>query len=446
MNDFIGIVSLFLLVALNGYFVASEFALVSVRRTRIEQLANEGVTGARAVQAIIKQLDLYIAATQLGITMASLSIGFVAEPAIEHVLEPVLHAWGIEGSSIKTISFITAFVISTVLHIVFGELAPKTLALQRAEGTSLAIAPLLILFTTIFKPAIYILNWLGNQVVRMFGLRPEAGHHVIYSQEEIKMILDSSSQAGVIPEEKQIMIENVFAFSDTSVRAIMVHRTEVIAIEKGSSLRHLVVLKREHGYSRIPIYEETLDNIIGIVHTADVLLHTDELDSITVDALLRPAFFVPETMKAGDLFGTFKKHKSHIGIVVDEFGGTAGIVTLENVIEELVGAIYDETDEEENTIQKISDVEYLVIADCHIDEIEQLLNVELDGRENGDFETLAGFIVSQLGYIPQIGEEISIRDWHFVVESGTPKQIKTVRILLKKRENEDLEQQKKTFF
>ena len=428
MNDLLGILALVVLVLLNGYFVASEFALVSVRRTKIDQLVNENVSSARSVQAILKKLDLYIASTQLGITMASLSIGFVAEPAIEHLIAPALKNAGLEESTVKTISFATAFIISTILHIVFGELAPKTLALQRSEKTSLAVAVPLLIFTTLFRPVILSLNWLGNAVVKLFGLEPDTGHRAAYSSEEIRMIVDSSGQAGVFEQQAQEMLENVFEFQDTPVKAIMVHRTEVEAMEKGSSLREMVALRKKFSYSRLPVFDETVDNIIGIVHTQDALLHVDELDSTTVDDLMRPAFFVPENMKVRDLFSSLKKQKSHMAIVVDEFGGMSGLVTLENVLEELVGDIYDETDEEEEDVERLSENEYLVEADLHIDDVETLLDIELDGRDSGEFETIAGYIFSKLGYIPQIGETVRASGWDFEIVDASERQIKKVRI------------------
>ena len=428
MNDLLGIVALIFLVLLNGYFVASEFALVSVRRTKIDQLVNENVASAKPVQAILKKLDLYIAATQLGITMASLSIGFVAEPAIEHLIAPSLQNAGLDESAVKTVSFATAFIISTILHIVFGELAPKTLALQRSVQTSLVIALPLLVFTTIFRPFIISLNWMGNQVVRLCGLEPDNGHHTIYSSEEIRMIVDSSGQAGIFEQQAQEMLENVFEFQDTPVKAIMVHRTEVEAMESGSSLRALVALRKKFSFSRSPVFDETVDNIIGIVHTQDALLHVDALDSTTVDDLMRPAFFVPENMKVRDLFSSLKKQKSHMAIVVDEFGGMSGLVTLENVLEELVGDIYDETDEEEEDVERLSENEYLVEADLHIDDVETLLKIELDGRDTGDFETIAGYIFSKLGYIPQIGETVRASGWDFEIVDASERQIKKVRI------------------
>lgn len=428
MSDLLGLLSLFVLVLINGYFVASEFALVSVRRTRIEQLVDEGVRAARDVKTALQQLDLYIAATQLGITMASLAIGFVAEPAIEHLLHPWLEKSTLSAGNVKAISFGVAFAVSTTLHIVFGELAPKSIALQLTEQTALAIAKPLMLFTVIFKPVIFVMNWLGNSIVGLMGLKPAGGHHSLYSEEEIRMILDSSSEAGMFEEQEREFLENVFEFDAITVKAIMTHRTEIIALPEDAPLRDLIQYRREHGYSRVPVYSGTLDNITGLVHTADALLYVEELDSHTLSTLKRPAYFVPESMTGRDLFNSLKTQKTHMAIVVDEFGGTAGLVTLEDAIEELVGDIYDETDEEEDHIQVLGDNTYLVAGGVHMDEIETLLEQEIDNSDESEYETVAGFLFSRLGHIPKVGETIRANNWMFEVMEANDRAIQQVSI------------------
>lgn len=428
ISDLLGLLSLFVLVILNGYFVASEFALVSVRRTRIEQLVDEGVRAAKDVKKALQQLDLYIAATQLGITMASLAIGFVAEPAIEHLLHPWLEKAQISESSVKAISFGVAFAISTTLHIVFGELAPKTIALQLTEQTALAVTKPLIIFTTIFRPVIYGMNWLGNKVVSVMGLKPASGHHSLYSEEEIRMILDTSSEAGMFEEQEREFLENVLDFDAITVKAIMTHRTEIIALPEDAPLRDLIGYRREHGYSRVPVFTGTLDNVTGIVHTADTLLHLEKLDSMTLADLKRPVYFVPESMKVRDLFNSLKTQKTHMAIVVDEFGGTAGLVTLEDAIEELVGDIYDETDEEEDSIQILDNNTYLVDGGVHMNEIESLLEQEIDNSDESEYETVAGFLFSRLGHIPIAGESVRANNWIFEVIDANERAIKQVSI------------------
>ncbi|GGJ41006.1 hemolysin family protein [Deinococcus roseus] len=428
ISDLLGLLSLFVLVILNGYFVASEFALVSVRRTRIEQLVDEGVRAAKDVKTALQQLDLYIAATQLGITMASLAIGFVAEPAIEHLLHPWLEKMEVSASSVKAISFGVAFAISTTLHIVFGELAPKSIALQLTEQTALAVTKPLMIFTTVFRPVIFSMNWLGNKIVSLLGLKPASGHHSLYSEEEIRMILDTSSEAGMFEEQEREFLENVFEFDAITVKAIMTHRTEIIAMPADAPLRELIEYRREHGYSRVPVFEGTLDNITGIIHTADTLLHLDHLDTLTLETIKRPVYFVPESMKVRDLFNSLKTQKTHMAIVVDEFGGTAGLVTLEDAIEELVGDIYDETDEEEDKIQILDNNTYMVDGGVHMNEIESLLEMEIDNSDESEYETVAGFLFSRLGHIPKVGESVRANNWIFEVMDANDRAIKQVSI------------------
>lgn len=428
MNDLLGIVALFFLVLMNGFFVAAEFALVSVRRTRIDQLAEEGNKTARATQRALQNLDLYIAATQLGITMASLAIGFVAEPAIEHLIHPLFPEGQFTEGQIKTISFGVAFAISTVLHIVFGELAPKSWALQRSEQVSLLITRPLLLFTTVFKWAIRGLNALGNGVVRMFGLRGVAGHHTAYSEEEIRMIVSASSQEGVLEDSEKELVYNVFDLSDTTVREVMTPRIEMVLMDGASPLRRLLDLRAEHGYSRIPVFQDTPDNIVGIVHTGDVLTHLDALDHTLVADIMRPVFFVPEGMKIKDLLTKMREKKSHLSIVVDEFGGTAGLVTLEDALEEIVGEIYDETDEEEvPMIEVLSEGVYLMDASLTVGEVEERLGSNIEDGE-GEFDTLSGFMTSHFGDIPEAGQNFIHNGWAFTVEEADQRRVTRVRV------------------
>jgi putative hemolysin len=430
LNDLLGLVALLVLVAVNGFFVAAEFALVSVRRTRIDQLADEGSAAAKRAQSAVKNLDLYIAATQLGITMASLGIGFIAEPAIEHLLAPSLTAAGLAERTVTTISFAAAFAISTVLHIVFGELAPKSLALQRSEGTALAVSAPLLAFTTIFRPVIVGLNLLGNGVVRLLGLRPVAGHHAVHSEEEIRMIVDASQQEGVLEDEEKELLNNVFDLSDTPARAIMTPRVDVVGVEERATLRRLLDLNQEHGYSRLPVYRETIDTIVGVAHMADVLKHLSHLDDVLVADIVRPSYYAAENEKVIDVFRRLKARRTHMGIVVDEFGGTAGLLTMEDVLEELVGEIYDETDEDEEVrVQVVSDTEYVFDAGLQTEDVEEVLGIELDEEDEGEFDTLSGFVYHQFGYIPQTGEEFDFSGWRFRVEEADERRVSRVRAM-----------------
>ncbi|MDV6374839.1 hemolysin family protein [Deinococcus arenicola] len=427
MNDILGLLALVGLVLMNGFFVAAEFSLVSVRRTRIDQLADEGNATAKATQNALKNLDLYIAATQLGITMASLAIGFVAEPAIEHLVAPLLSDTTLSEGQIRGIAFGIAFAISTILHIVFGELAPKTWALQRSEQVALTVTRPLLIFTFVFKWAIIFLNAMGNGVVRLFGLRGVAGHHTAYSEEEIRMIVGASSQEGVLEDSEKELVYNVFDLSDTTVREIMTPRVDMIVVDGASPLRRMLELNNEHSYSRVPVYSDTADNIVGIAHSSDVLRHLDELDSMTISEVMRKVFFVPEGMKIKDLLAKMREKKSHLSVVVDEFGGTAGLVTLEDALEEIVGEIYDETDEEELPMFiEVSEGLYLIDGGMIVHEVEEILGSNIEDGE-GEFDTLGGFMTDRFGDIPEVGYTFVQAGWAFTVEEADERRVSRVR-------------------
>lgn len=430
MNDLLGLAALFVLVLLNGFFVAAEFALVSVRRTRIDQLADEGNVAARAAQRALKNLDLVIAATQLGITMASLGIGFIAEPAIEHLVSPLLRDVGIESEkTIHAIGFGIAFAISTVLHIVFGELAPKSLALQRSEQVAMSVTRPLLIFATVFRYVIIFLNFLGNSVVRLFGLRAVTGHHTAHSEEEIRMIVSASSQEGVLENDEKELLYNVFDLSDTMVRSVMTPRVDMIVTDSAAPLRKLLELNVDHGYSRVPVYQDTPDNIVGVAHTSDVLRHLEELDQMSIAELMRPTFYIPESMRINDLLKKMQEKKSHMAIVVDEFGGTTGLVTLEDALEEIVGEIYDEDDEEEAAqVEVLAEGLYLMDAALGVDEVESRLGIELDEDEENEFDTLGGFVIHHFGDIPEVGASFMHEGWCFTVEEADQRRVVKVRV------------------
>ncbi|PNY79960.1 hemolysin family protein [Deinococcus koreensis] len=428
MNDYLGIVALLVLVLLNGYFVAVEYALVSVRRTRIDQLVEEGNKTALAVQRVLGRLDLYIAAVQLGVSMMSLLIGFVSEPAIAHLVEPLFVSAGLPRAYLSPVSFTLAFVLATTFHIVLGELVPKSAALQRSEQLSMSLVRPLIAFTAIFRPMILGLNALGGIVLRLFGLKAVAGHHTAYSEEEIRMIVSASSQEGVLEDSEKELVYNVFDLSDTTVREIMTPRMDMIVVDGASPLRRLLELNTEHAYSRVPVFQDSADNIVGIAHTSDVLAHLDALDHTTIADLMRPVFFVPEGMKIKDLLAKMREKKSHLSIVVDEFGGTTGLVTLEDALEEIVGEIYDETDEEEvPQIEVLGEGRYLMDASLTVHEAEERLGSNLEDGE-GEFDTLSGFMTSHFGDIPEVGRTFNHNGWAFTVEAADQRRVTRVLV------------------
>lgn len=324
-----------LLVLLNGYFVASEFALVAVRKTRIDELVKKGNVAAKLVQKSLKDLDSFISATQLGITIASLALGWVGEPSVARFLQPFFNFFPENAALISShaLSVGIAFTIITFLHIVLGELAPKTIAMQRAEVTSLIIIAPLRFFTKIFWPFIWTLNGAGGLVLKAVGLPPPSGHQLVHSEEEIKMILAQSAESGVIEQEETAMLYNVFRFGDIPVKQIMVPRNKIIALNASISIKEIIKKVRHNTHSRFPIYKDSLDTIIGFIHIKDIFLGKK---------LIREIISVPQTKRIDDILLEMRKKRVHIAVVNDKDGRTSGIVTLEDIIESLVGEIQDE--------------------------------------------------------------------------------------------------------
>lgn len=336
-----------LLVLLNGYFVASEFSLVSVRKTRIDELAKKGNVSAKVLQKALRNLDSYISATQLGITLASLALGWVGEPAIAYFLEPYFTFLPKEAAFLTshTFSVIIAFSVLTFLHIVLGELAPKTIALQRSEKTALIVIAPLIIFANIFRPVIWLLNGAGQLVLRLIGLPAPSGHQLVHSEEEIRMLLAQSAHEGAIPNKEVEMVNKVFQLGDTPVKFIMMPRKEILAFNTATSLAEIVTRIDKHPHSRFPVYKKTIDKLIGFVHVKDIyreLLKQGEMKKLSELDIIRTIISVPQTRKIDSVLQEMRKKRIHIAVVHNEKNKTVGIVTLEDVIESLVGEIEDE--------------------------------------------------------------------------------------------------------
>ncbi len=421
-----------LLVLLNGYFVASEFALVAVRKTRINELAKKGSKRAKILQGALNELDNYISATQLGITIASLALGWIGEPAIAHFLEPFFGFLPSEAAIITSHTFAVtiAFTIITVLHIVLGELAPKSIALQRSEATSLLIITPLVLFAKLFKPFIWILNGAGQLVVRLFGLHMTGDEEQIHSEEEIKALLAQSSKGGNIPTKEVEMVYNVFQLGDIPVRLIMVPRTEVLAFNEKMTLEEVGKRIESDTHSRFPIYEKSIDNIEGFIHVKDLyreLLRKPKSTPLSKLSILRETFTVPETKKIDAVLQDMRKKQVHLAVVNDEFGGTAGIVTLEDILESLVGEIQDEFDKPLRQIVRQKDNTYLIDGRTHISELQAKFKFPLKGQ---GYTTIGGLVFGLLGHEPEIGESVQVSNLQLTVDKLQGKRIKS--LVLKK--------------
>jgi len=399
------------LVLLNGMFVAAEFSIVTVRRTRLENLAAQGRPLANLSLRAISNLNNYLAATQLGITMASIGLGFVGEPLLASLIEPVFEdIFGdtVAGFSAHAVAVIIAFSLITCLHIVLGELAPKSLALFRPERVSLFTVPPTEAFRIVFWPVIWVLNGLANALLRPFGIRAaEGGAHSAHTAEEIELLVAQSARSGNLESEEAQLLASVFQFGDRRVNEVMVPRTEVVWLEKGTTVRDFYRIFAEHPHSRFPVFEGSQDNVVGIVGIKDVLRGVAEgqlTEDSPIDLAMRPAMFVPETKFVGTLFFEMQRAGHQMAIVVDEYGGTAGLVTLEMLLEELVGYVSDELRRHEEEFVTVDDRTFQIDAGMTIHDANQELKLALP---EGDYETVAGFVLSHLGHIPREGEQFT---------------------------------------
>jgi len=408
-------VVLILLLA-NAFFVASEFALVSVRQTRMLQLSKEGNATATIAIHALEHLDRYIAAVQLGITISSIGIGWVGEGAIAKLIEPLFSFLPIVGKNIAvhSVSATLAFALITLLHVVIGELMPKSIALQYPERTALLVTRPMAFITKIFTPFIFILNGFGNILLKLLHIPPATSTHISHSAEELELIIDASCNEGMLNETEKDMLQNVLKFSDLVAKQIMVPRPDMVAIESIMSLDEIETIVSENQYTRYPVYEEDLDHVIGILHVKDLYaFRRSERKEFNIHELLREPLLVPETVKMDQLVRDFKTTKNQIAIVIDEFGGTSGLISLEDVLEEIFGEVQDEFDEEEADIKQISDDEYIANAMLRLDELEEMF--ELDHIDEDDVDTIAGIVVKELGRIAELNDTVVFSGLEFTV-------------------------------
>ncbi|HXI00430.1 MAG TPA: hemolysin family protein [Sphingobacteriaceae bacterium] len=419
----------FFLVFLNGFFVAAEFAIVKVRASQIEIKAKSGSRVAKTAKHITQHLDGYLAATQLGITLASLGLGWVGERVMSTLVNNFFVFIGLNLSidTGSTVSHIIAFSVITILHIVFGELAPKSLAIQRPVNTTLGIALPLQFFYLLFRPIISILNGLANVILKLFGINSVGGgHEAHHSSEELQYLLDQGKESGAIDYNEHELIKNVFDFNERVVKNIMVPRTKISGIGLDTQTSELLEIIIREGYSRIPVYDETIDKIVGIVHAKDILPILASHKDLVLQDIIRKPYFIPETKKINDLLSELQLKRIQIAIVLDEFGGTAGMVTLEDIVEELVGEIQDEYDEEKPVVEKVSDSEFIVNASASIYDVNEFLPHDLP--EDEDYDTIAGLVGHLFGKIPEVGENKEFNGYVLTVLKKTEQNVEAIKL------------------
>ncbi len=416
-SDLLRLVAVVLLVLANGFFVAAEFSLVSVRGTRIKELVSQGNAAAKWAAKALEHPDQVIAATQLGITLASLGLGWVGEPALSHLLTPLIELFPAElqEGAAHSIAAGLAFTIITFLHVVVGELAPKSIALQNPEGTALWVARPTLGTEWLFKPFIWALNGTGNALLKLVGVDPAAGHELVHSVEELKMIVAASAEEGVVASEESQMLHAIFDFGELLVRRVMIPRTEISAFEADICLEEAIDIAVHSSFTKFPIYDDDLDNIIGIVHIKDLLRAQQATDSADckIRSLAREAYFVPESVPVRTVLQQFRAQRRHIAIVMDEFGGTEGLVTLEDLMEEIVGEVSDPFDNEQPEVQKRSDGSFILDGLLSIEEVNREVGLNLQDQ---NYDTIAGFVFGRLNRIPEIGDVVEIDGVRFRVE------------------------------
>ena len=405
----------FVLIALNGFFVAAEFALVRVRETRIAQLEQEGSARAGTVRDALHDLDAYLSVCQVGITIASLGLGWVGEPAISALIRPVLEILGLGNEGlIQLISVVLGFAGITYAHLVFGEQAPKYFSIQRAEGTSLWISRPLRLFMLLFRPMVWLVNASTNFVLRPWGIRL-GGEEEVHSEEELRIMITSSTTQGVLDPQEREYLNNVFDFGDTVAREIMVPRPDVEALSCDAPLETLVEEAAFGRYTRYPVYEGDLDHVLGAVHVKDLFRAAKEDgESFNLKPLIRDCLVVPENKRIEEILREFQRRKLQMAIVIDEWGSVEGLVTIEDVLEEIVGEIQDEFDEDEAAIEPVGENTYAIDGRILITDVNEYFELDLPHE---DFDTIGGYVLGSLGRPPEPGDVVDAEDVTLHVKS-----------------------------
>ncbi len=420
-----------LLILLNGLFVAAEFAIIGVRPSRVEQLAQEGNRTAIGIRTTLREpgkQDRYIATAQLGITLASLGLGMYGEPAIAHLLEGPLHDWfGLEGAIVHTISFLVALTFMTYLHVVIGEMVPKSIALQAAERTVIVLAAPMALMQSLFSVAITILNKIGLVVLKILRVPPPSKGSRLHTPDELELIVSESVAGGMLDAEEQQLIANIFDFADRRVGQVMTPRPRIEALPMNIAAPELMEQVANSSHSRFPVYEENLDNIIGILHLKDLVRwQMDGKKPFNLRGMIRRAPVVPESLYVEALLASLKRLHLHMAIVIDEYGGTAGVVTMEDLVEEVVGEVRDEFDTEEEPPFTIVEPGHVISrGSVLLDVIEEQVPV---GEHNYDIETIGGLVLAELSRPPQVGDEVTVNDVTYHVDAVEGLAIATLTI------------------
>ncbi len=427
IDPWLGLFLAILLVALNGFFVAAEFALVKVRPTQIDPWVQEGLKRAKVARHMVRHLDAYLSATQLGITLASLALGWIGEPAFAWLIEPVVRPFiGDNPALLHSIAATVAFLVIMILHIVLGELAPKSIAIRKAEGTTLTIALPLFVFYKLTYPAIWLLNHTANYLLRVVGIAPVSEGELAHTEEELRLLL-STSHTSVVSKQTRELLDNIFELKHRVARQIMVPRQDVIYLSTTRTIAENLRAARRSGHTRFPLCDGDLDHVVGLIHIKD-LFHKERPVS-TLREVAREISFVPETLELDRLLKRMRTERFHLAAVIDEYGGISGVVTLEDVIEEIVGQIQDEFDVEKPEIRSDGDGVYTVSGGMLVEDLEDELGIELSDR---DEDTIGGVVLSELGRTPAVGDQVPLGPVLLEVLDVDNNRIKDLRLTLLK--------------
>lgn len=429
-----------MLVGINGIFVAAEFSIVKVRKTRLAELADNGSRSAQTALDVAGKLDAYLSACQLGITLASLGLGWLGESAIASLIEPLFA--GLGGNSMlyaHTVAVAIAFLLITFLHIVLGELVPKSLAIQKSETTALLLSGFLKTFYWVCYPAIWALNGIANSILRVMKIAPANESDLSHSEEELRMLVDASQKHGYLDKMEGKLLDNVFEFSDRIASEVMIPRQDMVCIFIEDSFEDIIELVKEHGHSRYLLCDDDKDNVLGMVHWRDIIRLQEQAGPKDIMQIKRDILAVPEGMPISHLVQRMRNERTHMAVVVDEFGGSAGLVTLEDMLEELVGEIYDEFESEELTIEKIDEDEYILNGRILLEEVSELLGILL---EEDTVSTIGGYVFNRIGRKPVKGDAVYYDGYCFEVTEVLNFRITKVKVMKNPREKDAGENKK----
>ncbi len=406
------------LLFVNGFFVAAEFALVKVRKTRLEQLSNEGNSNAKKALKLVEETNKMLAAAQLGVTIASIALGWVAESTIVQLIEPIIKVLPLSNTMITAhvVAVPISFVLVTYFHVLLGEQLPKCFALRHTDSLALLVATPMDMFITLFKPFVWLLMVSGDKILCAFHVSSDDAS-LVHSTEELDMLVDASYNEGVLNETEAEMLHNMFKFSDLMAKQVMIPRTDMMCIPSDITYEELTKFTLENQYTRYPVYEENIDKILGFIHVKDLYSLSMNKEEYSIKKIIRPLMLVPETMTLDNLIIEFKKSHGQMAVVIDEFGGTSGLITLEDVLEEIIGEVQDEFDEEEEAdIKEVAENTYMANAMMRIDELVDFFDLNEALFEEDDVETIAGLVVKLLGRIAVVGDSVSFNGLTFTVE------------------------------